>query len=113
MAKTPQRVLRDAILIGDCDEDLDVIPRMIYNATKNRKRELSRDLAQDLSIGDAVVIRGDVRPRYAIGLSGKVVRVDDDMVLVELDEPIRRMRRAIARFNVPAYNLDLILNMEA
>lgn len=77
--------VRLSILIGGCDEALDVLIADL----QDRKRRLAPK-ATDFSVGDTVKYVAAVRPKYLAGAVGKITKINRTRVVVRLDTPVGR-----------------------
>lgn len=71
------------ILNGGHDGSLDELA----NAIKNRRKLLAGRIRFSLHQGDRVKVVGDLRPRYLIGLTGTIERVNQTTVTMKFDDP--------------------------
>lgn len=92
-----------AVLNGEADEDF----AALVEAIADRKALLARQVARTLKHGDTVRVVGDLRPRYLIGLTGKVERVNQKTVTMNFDDP-EAARRYRAGVRMPIEYVEVV-----
>ena len=73
------------VLSGKLDDHLSYIS----NTVRGRREELTSRVAASLQMGDAVKIIG-IKPKYMIGATAKIVRVNRKRAVVNLDRDFGR-----------------------
>lgn len=70
----------DAILTGACDEFLEQVAR----AVTDRKRTLASVLGYTLQVGDEVEFNATTRPKYLVGVRGRVTKINGRSAVVQV-----------------------------
>jgi len=78
------------VLSGKLDDHLSYISKTV----RGRREELTSIVAASLQMGDAVKII-DIKPKYMIGVTAKIVRVNRKRAVVDLDRDFDRYRGEI------------------
>jgi len=81
----------NAILGGSFDSTLD----KIREAITERKDQKASNLRFELSIGDSVYFTSTCSPAYMRGKSAKVVKINRERVIVDLDSPAGRFHKNV------------------
>lgn len=90
-----------AILTGRVDAGIDRLER----ALDERRKALARRVLSGLNPGDTVRFTDKVRPRYLIGATASVVRVNNATAVVRLTSPVYGPRYR-GEIRVPATLLE-------
>ena len=73
------------VLAGNLDDDL----RYLSGVIRDRKDMLTQRVAASLRPGDSIKIT-NISPKYMIGATAKIIRVNRKRAVVELDNPTGR-----------------------
>ncbi len=92
-----------AILTGEVDDDFD----RIAIALKERRKSLSAAKLLTFKRGDRVKVVPPISPKYMAGATGKVVKLGNSRIDIELDEQVGRYPSGVA-IGFPPSTLELI-----
>lgn len=90
-----------AIVRGEYDNDLD----MIRQAMSDRAEMQKRDKFWTFKVGDTVKFNSKTRPKYLVGIEGKIVEKRQTKVVVDIGDRHGRFGRQI---NVPVSLIDVV-----
>jgi hypothetical protein len=105
-AREPERLLLDAIAVGELDSHLTAIADAVDARRYLLHTVRSATALAELCIGDVVRINHTVSPQYLHGAYATVVAIDDRTATVQLERPVGRFRSGHVR--CPALALDRV-----
>lgn len=95
--------LSAAIARGEYDHALDTVHKRVAKAIRDRRTELAFEVLDGLSVGQHVrVLKGNFKPRYFAGLTGRITQFQGEIVWIELDKPPKRPTKTLSGIGVPA-----------
>ena len=105
-AREPERLLLDAIAVGELDSHLTAIADAVDARRYLLHTVRSATALAELCIGDVVRINHTASPQYLHGAYATVVAIDDRTATVQLERPVGRFRGGQVR--CPALALDRV-----
>jgi hypothetical protein len=79
----------------------------IFNIAQQRLKVVAERINQYLQPGDDIRIKNRVNPQYLAGITGEVIEVDKNVVVVEIHESCGPYR-ALQRLDIPTTLVELV-----
>jgi hypothetical protein len=92
MMKDPERQLLDVIASGELDAHLVAIADAVHARLELLHTVRSARAIAELCVGDAVILNGNVRPRYLVHELAVITELDEHWVTLRLARPVGRFR---------------------